>query len=133
MMVNAIMHEGRGLVKFRGEFLPALDCQLAKQLVRQGVVRPPLGVLKKLRESSLLAAAEAFALRSSGLYALSEIGRKSNLRGDRLDNLYWANGRQCDDGRPVCQIPGLERECPFLDVCEKQVAYRIPLELTRYY
>lgn len=132
-MVNAIMHEGRGLVKFRGEFLPGIDYHLVKQIVRQGVVVPPPIVREKLRSYALLTESEAAALRSTTLYALLEIARTAGVRGDVLDNLYWSNGRRCDDSAPVCMIRGRERECPFLDPCDKEVDFRIPLELTRYY
>lgn len=132
-MVNAIMHEGRGLVKFRGEFLPGIDYHLAKQLVRQGAIRPPEHVQRKLRRYDLLTKAEADGLRRTSLFTLLEIGRKAGVRGDVLDNLYWSNGRRCDDASPVCTLPKRESECPFLNACDKLTEFRIPLELTRYY
>jgi len=132
-MVNAIMHTGRGLVRFEGEILPGIDYQLVKQTVRQGVVVPPPKVRDKLRRYALLTRSEAAALRSTALYALLEIARIANVRGDVLDNLYWSNGRRCDDSAPVCTVRGRERECPFLDECMKLVDFRIPLETTRYY
>lgn len=132
-MVNAIMHQGRGLVRFNGEFLPGIDYHLVKQVLRQGVVLPPSKIRDKLQSYTLITKSESAALRTTVLYALLLIARTAGIRVDVLDNLYWSNGRRCDESTPVCKIRGREQECPFLDSCDKRVELRMPLESTRYY
>lgn len=132
-MVNAIMLQGRGLVQFDADFLPGIDYQLTKQLVRQGAVLPPEPVSRKLMASMLLTTSEGRDLRATCLFALLEIGRIAGQSGEVVDNLYWSNGRRCDELLPVCHVLDRERECPFLDACDKRTSFMIPLEHTRYY
>jgi hypothetical protein len=44
-----------------------------------------------------------------------------------IDNVYWLNGRVCDEREPACP------ECPFEKACLQRVDLGRPLELTRYY
>ena len=133
IMVNAIMHQGRKLIKFNEPILPGMDYQLLKQLLRQGIVIPSDEITKKLQNYEILNRDEALQLRKAGLYSLITIMENSNLNGDLIDNLIWQNRKKCEDANPVCQIEGKEHECPFLDFCEKKTKILIPLEETRYY
>lgn len=133
IMVNAIMHQGRGLIKFSEPILPGIDYQILKQLLRQGVVIPSEKINKKLQNYEILSKEEALQLRKAAMYSLTTIMESTGMNGDLIDNLIWQNRKKCEDANPVCQIEGREHECPFLDFCEKKTKILIPLEETRFY
>jgi hypothetical protein len=126
-MVNAIMHQGRGLVRFSDELFPGIDYQLVKQLLRQGVIVPPENVAKKIMTYTLLTRDEGMYLRRAALCALVELADRASIPGDLLDNLFWQNREICKDREPQCF------QCPFASMCAKEVRLLIPLENTRYY
>lgn len=133
IMVNALMHEQRGIYKFSESILPGMDYQILKQLLRQGVLTPTEEVSKKICNYEILTKDEGMDLRKMGLLALIKIMDETKIEGHIIDNLIWNNRKKCEDENPVCQIPGRERECPFLDFCEKKINFLIPLEKTRHY
>jgi hypothetical protein len=131
-MVNAIMLAGSGLAQFDKEPLPGIDYHLVKQAVRQGLVVPSGRLRKKLREGRFLTAEESLALRRATLTALLQVAHASEISTAVIDNIYWGNGRICDERRPACQVVG-PPECPFQEACPQHVEFGLPLEFTRYY
>jgi hypothetical protein len=126
-MLNAIMLQGSGLVRFDKAPLPAIDYHLVKQAVRQGLVRPGPSIGSKLRDRSLLTQDESTSLRRAVLSALLTAAEGAGTSSAVIDNLYWLNRRICADTDPECGV------CPFKDGCEQHVELGLPLELTRYY
>ncbi len=133
IMVNALMHQERGIVKFNELMMPGIDYQIVKQLLRQGIIIPEEKTVNKLCNYQILTNEEALQLRKASLFALMKIVDDTGIGGHIVDNLIWLNRNNCEDGKPVCKIPGKERECPFLDFCDKRIEILIPLEETRYY
>jgi len=131
-MVNAIMLAGSGLTHFDAEPLPGIDYHLIKQAVRQGLVMPSREVQDKLRDRQFLTSMESLELRHATLTALLRVGEASGISTAVIDNIYWGNGRICDEQKPACQIAG-GAECPFEEACLQRVDLGRPLELTRYY
>lgn len=131
-MVNAIMLAGSGLAHFDEEPLPGIDYHLIKQAVRQGLVTPPVEVQEKLRHRRFLSPTESLALRQATLTALLQVAEASQISTAVIDNIYWGNGRICDDGKPACRVAD-GPECPFEEACPQLVQFGLPLELTRYY
>ena len=131
-MVNAIMLAGSGLTHFDEEPLPGIDYHLIKQAVRQGLVVPSQEVQDKLRDKQFLTPMESLALRHVTLTALLQVAEASGISTAVIDNIYWGNGRICDERKPACQIAG-GPECPFEDACLRRVDLGRPLEITRYY
>ncbi len=127
VMVNAIMHQGRGIVKFDSPIFPGIDYQLLKQQMRIGIVVPKGKLMKKLIRKEILTHGETRELRNAGLRSFLHIMEKTSIPGDVIDNLWWMNKRKCLDLQPLCE------GCLFSDVCTKKTEYGIPLELTRYY
>jgi Potential Queuosine, Q, salvage protein family len=132
-MVNAILHSGSNVFTFRDEVLPGIDYELLKQLLRQGIIRPPRDVEIKLMSFELLSAAEAFEMRRMALAALVEVSELTGIIGEVLDNRYWWNRLRCTESAPVCERPDEAASCPFWGACEQLVRLHRPLELTRYY
>ena len=126
-MVNAIMHQGRGVVKFDDPILPGIDYQLLKQQMRIGIVVPKGKLIKKLVRKEILTSGEARELRNAALYSFLQIMEKTLISGDVIDNIWWTNRRTCLDFQPLCE------GCLFTNVCIKKTEYKIPLEVTRYY
>ncbi len=126
-MVNAIMLAGSELAHFDEEPLPGIDYHLVKQAVRQGLVVPSERMQDKLRDRRFLTPAESLALRQATLAALLQVAEVSETSTAVIDNIYWLNGRVCDEREPACP------ECPFEKACLQRVDLGRPLELTRYY
>jgi len=131
-MVNAIMLTGSGLAHFDEEPLPGIDYHLVKQAVRQGLVVPSRDLQEKLRDRRFLTPAESLVLRQATLTALLQVAEASEISTAVIDNIYWGNGRICDERKPACQVAG-GPECPFEEACPQLVDLGLPLELTRYY
>jgi hypothetical protein len=131
-MVNAIMLAGSGLVRFDREPLPGIDYHLVKQAIRQGLVVPSEHLQHKLRNRRFLTAEESLVLRQATLAALTQVAEASKTSTAVIDNIYWANGRICDEQNPACRVAG-GPECPFEGACMQHVDLGLPLELTRYY
>jgi hypothetical protein len=131
-MVNAIMLAGSGLTRFDEDPLPGIDYHLIKQAVRQGLVVPSRQVQDKLRDGQFLTPPESLALRRATMSALLQVAEASDISTAVIDNIYWGNGRICDERKPACQVAG-GPECPFEEACMQLVDLGRPLELTRYY
>lgn len=131
-MVNAIVHSGSGVYSFQDEPLPAIDYHLLRHALRQGLIVPEPSLADKLRAGAVLAAEEAFEIRRVALQAFVRLAEVSGQSGEVIDNNYWLNRVNCTD-EPVCLDPTRAPMCPFLEVCEQLTAFRLPLELTRYY
>jgi hypothetical protein len=131
-MVNAIMLVGSGLAHFDQEPLPGIDYHLVKQAVRQGLVAPPPELRGKLIHGRFLNSCESLALRQATLTALVQVAEESHISTAVIDNIYWGNGRICDERNPACQTAGAPK-CPFEEACPQLVEFGLPLELTRYY
>lgn len=127
VMVNAIMQQGRGIVKFDSPIFPGIDYQLLKQQMRIGIVEPKGKLTKKLVRKEILTHEEARELRNAGLRSFLHVMEKTSMPGDVIDNIWWTNRRTCLDLQPLCE------ECLFNTVCRKKTEYGIPLEITRYY
>lgn len=132
IMVNAIMHQGRGLIKFDKPIIPGMDYQLLKQLLRQGVINAPSDIEEKIKNYKILDNKDAMELRKAGLFVLHKIMNKTEISGDYIDNMIWGNRTKCEDEKPVC-VTSREEECPFHKFCSKKTELMIPLEDTRYY
>jgi hypothetical protein len=126
-MVNAIMLAGSELAHFDEEPLPGIDYHLVKQAVRQGLVVPSEHLQDMLRERQFLTAEESLALRQATLEALLQVAEESKISTAVIDNIYWGNGRICDERKPACSA------CPFQNPCQQRIDFGLPLELTRYY
>jgi hypothetical protein len=126
-MLNAIMLQGSGLVKFDSDPLPAIDYHLVKQAVRQGIVDPGNTIGAKLRDGQFLSHHESDRLRLAVRDALIAVASQAGLATPVLDNLYWLNRRICADQYPDCD------SCRFRDGCAQLVEFGLPLEETRYY
>lgn len=126
-MVNAIMLAGSGLAHFDEEPLPGIDYHLVKQAIRQGLVVPSGRLQDKLRDRRFLTPVESLVLRQSTLTALLQVAEASEISTAVIDNIYWGNGRVCDEREPACP------QCPFQEACQQRVDFGLPLELTRYY
>jgi hypothetical protein len=131
-MVNAIMLTGSGLTHFDEEPLPGIDYHLIKQAVRQGLVKPVGELREKLRRRQFLSPTESLALRQATLAALLQVAEASPVSTAVIDNIYWGNGRICDEQKPACKVAG-GPVCPFEESCPQLVEFGSPLELTRYY
>ena len=127
VMVNAIMHQGRGIAKFHDGIFPGIDYQLLKQQMRIGIIVPKRDLKKKLVHTKLLGRKEARELRNAGLRSFLHIMEKTSIPGDIVDNIWWTNRKKCAALKPECE------KCLFNDVCKKKTEYGIPLEATRYY
>lgn len=68
-----------------------------------------------MKTYQLLSKDEARELRSASLAAFAKIMESSRVPGDIIDNMWWKNGRRCDDERPVCQIERPARRMPLLE------------------
>lgn len=126
-MVNAIMHQGRGIIKFDMPIFPAIDYQLLKQQMRIGILTLKERISKKIIYKELLTSSEARELRNAGLTAFMYMIEKTSLPGDLIDNTWWMNKKVCQTEKPFCE------KCLFNTVCLKKADYWIPLEITRYY
>jgi hypothetical protein len=126
-MVNAIMLAGSGLILFDEDPLPGIDYHLVKQATRQGLVVPSADLQDKLRNRQFLTAEESLVLRQATLTALLELAEISGISTAVIDNIYWGNGRVCDERQPACP------QCPFQEACRQRVEFGRPVELTRYY
>lgn len=131
-MVNAILHSGSDIYRFRDEPLPAIDYHLLRHALRQGLIRPSTGLAEKLRCGSVLSPVEGGELRRVALVAFLELATRAQVSGELLDNAYWRNRVNCTDV-PVCVDPKTADRCPFLAACERSVQFALPLEFTRYY
>lgn len=131
-MVNAIVHSGSGVYTFADQPLPAIDYHLLRHALRQGLITPEPALAEKLRAGRLLESGEGFELRRVALQAFVQLAQLSGQSGEVIDNNYWLNRVNCTD-EPVCLDQDRAQECPFLEVCEQETAYQLPLELTRYY
>jgi hypothetical protein len=131
-MVNAIMLTGSGLARFDKDPLPGIDYHLVKQAIRQGLVTPVGHLRDKLRDRQFLTPEESLVLRRSALTALLAVAEQSEISTAVIDNIYWGNGRICDDRDPACQVAD-GPVCPFEEACLQRVELGSPLELTRYY
>lgn len=125
--VNALMHQGSGLVQFDGPLLPAIDYQLLKQLLRQRVLIPDEQLGAKIRSNDYLNAHESLELRFAAMEALLIAGTTSGLPGDVVDNLIWQNREICSDANPQCGL------CPFRSFCAQDTDIPRPLHLTRWF
>jgi hypothetical protein len=132
-MVNAIMHSGSGIATFDRPPIPAIDYEILKQLLRQGVLVPHQGVAEKLTRRLPVAASEAHELRRVALHALLRMCDATGIGGDLIDNVYWGNRKLCDDLAPVCLDPATAQDCPFFGPCQQIVELLFPLENTRHY
>lgn len=132
IMVNAILHSGSGVYRFRDQPLPGIDYHLLRHLLRQGVLEPNPDIAAKLMDGSVLAEAEGISLRRTALAAFVEISQICQISGEILDNRYWLNRVNCTD-KPVCLSASTANACPFLNVCARRVDFGLPLEYTRYY
>lgn len=131
-MVNAIVHLGSGVYEFDDEPLPAIDYHLLRQALRQGVLRPSSDLAQQLTTMAVLDHEDAQELRRVALVAFVEFAGNAEISGELLDNRYWMNRINCTDA-PVCLDPKTASVCPFLEACERAVAFALPIELTRYY
>lgn len=131
-MVNAILHSGSEICRFRDEPLPAIDYHLLRHALRQGLIRPSSALAEKLTQMNVLTHDEARELRRVALLAYVDLATKAKVSGELLDNAYWRNRVNCTDV-PVCVDPQTADRCPFLAACERLVGYALPLEFTRYY
>jgi hypothetical protein len=132
-MVNAILHLGSGIAKFKDEPLPGIDYQLLKQLLRIGILLPNTDITAKLKNKKLLNSDEAYELRRMALKIFVIMSEKTGISGEILDNKFWWNRIKCQDVNPVCVDPQSAVECPFYSVCSRKLEFTIPLEITRYY
>jgi Queuosine salvage protein len=132
-MLNAILHTQNGIASFDAEPLPAVDYNLMRQLLRQGVLRPTAPLWEKLAHRVRLRQREALELRRTSLVAFVRLSELSALSGPVLDNLWWLNRSNCTDETPVCLDPTTAARCPFLDQCRRHVDIHMPFEKTRYY
>ena len=126
-MVNAIMHQGREIIKFDMPIFPAIDYQLMKQQIRIGILILKEEISKKIKCRKLLESSEARELRNASLTAFLRMMEKTSLPGDLIDNIWWENRKICQTEKPLCE------RCLFYNVCLKRTDYGIPLEDTRYY
>lgn len=131
-MVNAILHNGSDVYRFRDQPLPGIDYHLLRHLLRQGILEPTPELAEKLIAGSVLSEAEGLNLRQAALVAFVELSRLSGIGGEILDNCYWLNRANCTD-IPVCLDPRTASLCPFLDVCPQHIRFGLPLQYTRYY
>jgi hypothetical protein len=132
-MVNTLFLKGRGIAGFEEPTFPGIDYHLMEENLRIGVLVPHKKIADKIRNMELLRKKEARELRNACLRVFLDITEETNVSGEILDNKWWFNSRACKDDHPVCQIPEKAKECIFLDICDRNIEYRIPLEHTRYY
>jgi hypothetical protein len=132
-MVNAIIHSGSSVAQFDGDPLPGIDYQLLKQLLRIGILHPLGNLDSKLRNQEILTSEEAYELRRSALRAFVIISEETKISGEILDNRFWMNRKKCPDINPVCLVRETASDCPFRGVCDQNISFKIPLEMTRYY
>ena len=133
IMVNAIMHQGRGLVSFDEKPFPGIDYELLKQVMRNGILELDAVLEAKVSNGQMLSFEESSELRRAGLFAFIKIMEATGVSGDILDNLYWFNRVACKTDTPVCKIQGKEKDCFFYGICPEKVGLKILYELTRYY
>jgi hypothetical protein len=86
-----------------------------------------VGTGSKLRSRGCLTSSESLALRQATLAALLQVAEESETSTSVIDNVYWHNGRVCDETEPACSL------CPFEKACLQRVDLGRPLEPTRYY
>lgn len=132
-MVNAIFHQGRGIIKFKETIFPGIDYQLIKQQLRIGALVPKGNVKNKLMNEELLSKNEARELRNACLKSFIYIMKKTRIPGDLIDNKWWFNRKNCKDENPVCKNNKTVHLCLFSKVCRKRIQFKRPLENTRYY
>ncbi len=133
-MVNAIMHKGRGLVKFDQSIFPAIDDKLPHQQVRIGLLILDRKLENKLRRREYLSPQETRELRNASLQAFIFMMKKTGIGGDVIDNIFWLNRRNCDSDRPVCEDDGEIEKCLFHKACKQNTEYRFHLtKNTRYF
>lgn len=125
--VNALMHQGSGLAQFEGPLLPAIDYQLLKQLLRQGLLIPDEALRAKLCSRTYLDGPESLELRFAAMEALLAAGTMAGLSGDVVDNIIWRNRETCSDSMPQCD------SCPFRSFCEQDIGIPRPLQRTRWF
>jgi len=125
--VNGLMQKGSGLAEFQEQLLPAIDYQIVKQLLRQGVLAPDLELSAKLVANAYLDQSEALELRTAAMDALLGGGAESSLPGDYIDNQLWRNRVICTETAPRCN------DCPFSSFCSRDIDFQRPLQITRYY
>lgn len=130
-MVNAILHSGSGVFVFSDELLPGIDYHLLLHALRQGMIVPDRELGQALARGELLTAHEALNLRRAALQAFVALSADSGIDGERLDNKFWLNRVNCTE-QPICTTEHAAR-CPFISGCARHVAFKLPLELTRYY
>lgn len=126
-MVNAILHQGRDITKFKEYAFPAIDYQLVKENLRIGVLRPNKRIAEKLKNRTYLSKEEMREIRNACLKVFLYLMKETGISGEALDNMWWSNRKKCSEDNPKCN------ECIFSPICEKNVIYKIPLEETRHY
>jgi hypothetical protein len=126
------MLTGSGLATFDRDAGIAVDYQLVKQAVRQGIVRLDESMAGKLESGAFLTRTESDRLRVAVLEGLTAVATEARMSTAVLDNLYWSNRINCSNEDPACESCD-DRECPFEDVCLKLTHLGMPLEITRYY
>ena len=129
-MVNAILHQGRGLTTFKNIY-PGIDYHLITQVLRIGLLKLDKKLEKKLIKRQLLSHTESLILRSQTLRCLNQISKELNTSGDIIDNIFFKNGKKYCTHNLICQKS--RNSCIFEGCCEKNINFFIPLEITRYY
>lgn len=127
IMVNALIHKGRGLIKFDEPLFPGMDYQLLKEEIRIGMLLLDDEISQKIINKTLLTQQEARELRNAGLMAFFNIMNDTGIDGDVVDNIFWLNKDTCKNSNPLCS------NCIFREVCQQKIQFNIPLEKTRYY
>lgn len=85
-MVNAILHSGSGVYRFRDEPLPAIDYHLLRHALRQGLVVPRPEPADKLKTRELLESEEAFEVRRVTLRAFVQLAELSGQSGEVIED-----------------------------------------------
>jgi len=133
-MVNAIMHQGRGLTKFDESIFPAVDDKLPNQQVRTGILVVDKKVGDKLKNRVYLSSDETRELRNASLDAFIYMMKKTGLSGDVIDNMFWFNRTKCRTERPVCEEGEEMEKCLFHEICKRETEYKFHLTKdTRYF
>jgi len=130
-MVNAIFHQGRKIVNFKGEIFPAVDYQLITQVIRIGLIEIEKDLKQKIEKREFISKIESLALRKATLKCLQIISNKVGISGDIIDNIFFLNGRLNCTYNLICQKKS--GVCKFEKICEKKLKFYMPLEKTRYY
>ena len=133
-MVNAIMHQGRGLTTFDEPIFPAVDDKLPNQQVRIGILVVDKKVGDKLKKRAYLSPDETRELRNASLDAFIYMMKKTGLTGDVIDNMFWFNRTKCRTETPVCEEGEKIEKCLFHEICKRKVEYKFHLTKgTRYF